>query len=76
MVEEGFFLSLLNPFCWSLCVVPISCFCITGEKADTLKDEEQGSVYNQENSLGDMGGAQLISIMMGLREEPPVFFQL
>lgn len=54
--------------------MPISCFCITGEKADTLKDEEQGSVYNQENSLGDMGGAQLISVMMGLREEPPFFF--
>lgn len=58
----------------SLCVVPISCFCITGEKADTLKDEEQGSVYNQESSLGDMGGAQLISVMMGLREEPLFFF--
>lgn len=79
MVEEGFFFFFSfpsKPLLLVFRIVPISCFCITGEKADTLKNEEQGSVYNQEGSLGDMGGAQLISVMMGLGEEPLCFSPL
>lgn len=52
--DWGFFFPS-KPLLLVFCIVPISCFCITREKADTLKNEEQGSVYSQESSLRGMG---------------------